>query len=116
MGLYYRSKQIFGARTPSSFKDKLADKADQLSTTSAHDEIAMKVAATLPPSPPPTVDSAQFTMGKNGTNGKKGGLRGQRSWNDGNQWSSDITRQQQSVWPLPSSDNSWAPTLQKGKG
>jgi hypothetical protein len=38
-------------------KDKRADKADH-STTSAHEEIAMKAVAKPPPSPPPTVDSA----------------------------------------------------------
>lgn len=76
----------------------------------------MKVVATPPQSPPPTVDSAQFNKGKNGKNGIKGGPRGQRSWHDGNHWSSDTTWQQQPVWPLPSSDNSWTSPSQKGKG
>jgi hypothetical protein len=95
-------------------KDKRSDKQDQLSSASVKDEIALKVAATQPPSPTPPVDSAQFTKGKNGKNNNKGGPRGQRFWNNGTQWSPDNTWQQQPVWPSPPSNNSRSPPLQKG--
>ena len=90
-------------------KDKRADN-NQSAKQTVHDEIAMTVAATPPPSTPPTVPIAQFNKGKKGKNGKKGGPRGQRIWNDGNQWP------QQPAWSSPPTDNSWAQPLPKGKG
>jgi hypothetical protein len=94
-------------------KDKRESiKKEQLSKQSLDDEIALKVEASKPKphkTKPVIVDLSQISKGKDG---KKGGPRGQRQWNDRSSsdesWNtSDTLQQSQPPWPLASPPVEW---------